>query len=242
MYQLYPDIKKRSLLWRIQFQCQFQFQFNHSFNLIPYIFISFISFSHDYQFISLESLNCLQLFLKSPHAHCGCIATYAESLGCWVHTRACAHTFEDTLSNIGSSQESSAECWVYAPSFIIILLQPPPLPLFFSESWDTIDRLSLFCQLIQSVDILIWNKMDLQDQIKVSLEESQLWEKFAVLTNEMIVTKNGRRMFPVIKLNLSGLEPNTLYKVWLEFRQIENNRYKYINGEWHPGNYKSFIF
>ena len=78
--------------------------------------------------------------------------------------------------------------------------------------------------------------MDLQDQIKVSLEESQLWEKFAVLTNEMIVTKNGRRMFPVIKLNLSGLEPNTLYKVWLEFRQIENNRYKYINGEWHPGN------
>ena len=84
--------------------------------------------------------------------------------------------------------------------------------------------------------------MDLQDQIKVSLEESQLWEKFAVLTNEMIVTKNGRRMFPVIKLNLSGLEPNTLYKVWLEFRQIENNRYKYINGEWHPGNYKYIFF
>ena len=84
--------------------------------------------------------------------------------------------------------------------------------------------------------------MDLQDQIKVSLEESQLWEKFAVLTNEMIVTKNGRRMFPVIKLNLSGLEPNTLYKVWLEFRQIENNRYKYINGEWHPGNYNSYNF
>ena len=83
--------------------------------------------------------------------------------------------------------------------------------------------------------------MDLQDQIKVNLEESQLWEKFAVLTNEMIVTKNGRRMFPVIKLNLAGLEPNTLYKVWLEFRQIENNRYKYINGEWHPGNFTNHI-
>mgnify|MGYP002053797592 CR=1 FL=1 len=35
------------------------------------------------------------------------------------------------------------------------------------------------------------SKMDQssQSQIKVSLEESQLWEKFAVLTNEMIVTK-----------------------------------------------------
>ena len=32
------------------------------------------------------------------------------------------------------------------------------------------------------------------------LEDSQLWSKFKSLTNEMIVTKNGRRMFPVIKV------------------------------------------
>ena len=34
----------------------------------------------------------------------------------------------------------------------------------------------------------------------VELEDAELWDKFKNLTNEMIVTKNGRRMFPVIKV------------------------------------------
>ena len=38
------------------------------------------------------------------------------------------------------------------------------------------------------------------DSPKVELEDATLWNKFQVLTNEMIVTKNGRRMFPVIKV------------------------------------------
>ena len=38
------------------------------------------------------------------------------------------------------------------------------------------------------------------DTPHVVLEDSQLWNKFQSLTNEMIVTKNGRRMFPVIKV------------------------------------------
>ena len=35
---------------------------------------------------------------------------------------------------------------------------------------------------------------------QVELEDSGLWNKFRTFTNEMIVTKNGRRMFPVIKV------------------------------------------
>ena len=41
------------------------------------------------------------------------------------------------------------------------------------------------------------------DTPHVELEDSQLWNKFQSLTNEMIVTKNGRRMFPVIKVIIS---------------------------------------
>ena len=37
-------------------------------------------------------------------------------------------------------------------------------------------------------------------QPRVELEDSGLWNKFRTFTNEMIVTKNGRRMFPVIKV------------------------------------------
>ena len=35
----------------------------------------------------------------------------------------------------------------------------------------------------------------------VELEDAGLWSRFQALTNEMIVTKNGRRMFPVIKVD-----------------------------------------
>lgn len=71
--------------------------------------------------------------------------------------------------------------------------------------------------------------------IVVTLEDSDLWSKFERLTNEMIVTKNGRRMFPVIKIRISGLEPSAFYTVMLEFKQIDQTRWKYINGEWLTG-------
>ena len=90
----------------------------------------------------------------------------------------------------------------------------------------------------------VWSDTSLQskvmekksgENISVVLQEPELWNKFHRLTNEMIVTKNGRRMFPVIKVAISGLDPSAFYSVHLEFRQIEHNRHKYINGEWMAG-------
>ena len=68
--------------------------------------------------------------------------------------------------------------------------------------------------------------------INVILQDPELWDKFHKLTNEMIVTKNGRRMFPLLKVALTGLDPSTLYTIHLEFRQIGQDRHKYINGQW----------
>ncbi|XP_064858377.1 T-box transcription factor T [Oncorhynchus nerka] len=72
-------------------------------------------------------------------------------------------------------------------------------------------------------------------QLKVGLDENELWRKFKELTNEMIVTKNGRRMFPVLKVNVSGLDPNAMYSFLLDFVAADNHRWKYVNGEWVPG-------
>ncbi|XP_069000180.1 T-box transcription factor T isoform X3 [Embiotoca jacksoni] len=72
-------------------------------------------------------------------------------------------------------------------------------------------------------------------ELKVSLDESELWQKFKDLINEMIVTKNGRRMFPVMKVNVSGLDPNAMYSFLLDFASADNHRWKYVNGEWVPG-------
>jgi hypothetical protein len=67
------------------------------------------------------------------------------------------------------------------------------------------------------------------------LEDQELWRAFNSQTNEMIVTKSGRRMFPVIKISVSNLEPQAMYSVAIEFVQLESHRWKYVNGEWAPG-------
>nr|AHY88459.1 bra [Novocrania anomala] len=73
--------------------------------------------------------------------------------------------------------------------------------------------------------------------LQVTLEEKELWAKFKALTNEMIVTKVGRRMFPVLKVSVSGLDPDAMYCVLVDFVQIDQKRWKYVNGDWiHGGN------
>jgi hypothetical protein len=42
-------------------------------------------------------------------------------------------------------------------------------------------------------------------------------------------------MFPVVKVVIEGLDPDAMYHVDLEFVQIGNNRWKYMNGDWVTG-------
>uniref|UniRef100_A0A8C3LIY9 T-box transcription factor T n=1 Tax=Chrysolophus pictus TaxID=9089 RepID=A0A8C3LIY9_CHRPC len=72
-------------------------------------------------------------------------------------------------------------------------------------------------------------------ELRVALEDGELWLRFKELTNEMIVTKNGRRMFPVLKVSVSGLDPNAMYSFLLDFVAADGHRWKYVNGEWVPG-------
>lgn len=39
-------------------------------------------------------------------------------------------------------------------------------------------------------------------------------------------------MFPVVKITASNLDPAAMYSFYLEFVQIDNHRWKYVNGEW----------
>ncbi|KAM9565798.1 T-box transcription factor TBX19 isoform 2-T2 [Guaruba guarouba] len=73
-----------------------------------------------------------------------------------------------------------------------------------------------------------------EKQLQVVLEDATLWQRFREVTNEMIVTKNGRRMFPVLKISVSGLDPNAMYSFLLDFAPTDGHRWKYVNGEWVP--------
>jgi brachyury protein len=49
------------------------------------------------------------------------------------------------------------------------------------------------------------------------------------------VTKVGRRMFPIIAVNIRGLDPDKMYSVELTFEQIDSHRWRYVSTQWQPG-------
>jgi hypothetical protein len=48
----------------------------------------------------------------------------------------------------------------------------------------------------------------------------------------MVITKAGRRMFPSLKVNVSGLDPHAKYVILADVVPADNCRYKYHDGEW----------
>ncbi|XP_038613788.1 T-box transcription factor TBX19 [Tachyglossus aculeatus] len=73
-----------------------------------------------------------------------------------------------------------------------------------------------------------------EKQLRVVLEDAALWQQFRQVTNEMIVTKNGRRMFPVLKVSVTGLDSDAMYSFLLDFAPTDGHRWKYVSGEWVP--------
>ncbi|XP_037074027.1 T-box transcription factor T-like [Pollicipes pollicipes] len=74
----------------------------------------------------------------------------------------------------------------------------------------------------------------LPDNVVVTLEKAALWKAFCARTNEMIVTRKGRKMFPTIRLKIEGLEKTCLYAMVLEFTQLYDIKFRYIHGDWKP--------
>eukprot|EP00794_Sanderia_malayensis_P013850 gene13850-15298_t len=75
-------------------------------------------------------------------------------------------------------------------------------------------------------------KKDQDSNVRVTLHNKDMWDKFHVVGTEMIITKAGRRMFPVIKVSISGLNPKLKYILVMDLVPVDDNRYKYHNSEW----------
>lgn len=72
-------------------------------------------------------------------------------------------------------------------------------------------------------------------KIQVNLCDSSLWDEFHKRGTEMIITKNGRRMFPAIKIEMRGLQANKIYSLQVQINPVDDNRYKYTNMQWQVG-------
>ncbi|XP_034025728.1 T-box transcription factor 16 [Thalassophryne amazonica] len=72
----------------------------------------------------------------------------------------------------------------------------------------------------------------LQGNIRMTLEDSDLWKTFHEIGTEMIITKPGRRMFPHCKVNLSGLIPCAKYILLVDMIPQDGFRYKWNKEKW----------
>ncbi|EDW37808.1 GL15033 [Drosophila persimilis] len=70
--------------------------------------------------------------------------------------------------------------------------------------------------------------------VEAKLENNELWQQFHNIGTEMIITKCGRRMFPSMRVSLSGLEEEASYCVLLEMVPIGDCRYKFSGSQWVP--------
>ncbi|KAL7827385.1 hypothetical protein SRHO_G00331030 [Serrasalmus rhombeus] len=66
----------------------------------------------------------------------------------------------------------------------------------------------------------------LQGNIRMILEDPELWKSFHEIGTEMIITKPGRRMFPHCKINISGLVPYAKYILLVDMVPEDAFRYK----------------
>jgi len=66
--------------------------------------------------------------------------------------------------------------------------------------------------------------------IQINLENAELWDQFHRIGTEMIITKLGRRMFPTLKVNVSGLDPNAKYFVLMDLVLADDSRFRFNAG------------
>uniref|UniRef100_A0A3P9JVQ3 Eomesodermin homolog b n=1 Tax=Oryzias latipes TaxID=8090 RepID=A0A3P9JVQ3_ORYLA len=67
---------------------------------------------------------------------------------------------------------------------------------------------------------------------QVYLCNRQLWLKFHRHQTEMIITKQGRRMFPFLSYNITGLNVTAHYNVFVEVVLADPNHWRFQGGKW----------
>uniref|UniRef100_H3AGC6 T-box transcription factor 15 n=1 Tax=Latimeria chalumnae TaxID=7897 RepID=H3AGC6_LATCH len=66
------------------------------------------------------------------------------------------------------------------------------------------------------------------DEIQVELQCADLWKRFHDIGTEMIITKAGRRMFPAMRVKITGLDPHQQYYIAMDIIPVDNKRYRYV--------------
>ena len=78
--------------------------------------------------------------------------------------------------------------------------------------------------------------------LAVRLLDEALWRRFNDAQNEMIITRNGRCLFPLLRLEFESAEPGDVlldlhpdhrYSVGMGIVEADAMKWRYRNGHWH---------
>lgn len=68
--------------------------------------------------------------------------------------------------------------------------------------------------------------------ITVTLDNNSMWNEFFRCRTEMILTKQGSRMFPYCRFRISGLQPTRKYSLIMDIQPLDSSRYKWTGKSW----------
>ncbi|ORX82062.1 hypothetical protein BCR32DRAFT_279223 [Anaeromyces robustus] len=97
-------------------------------------------------------------------------------------------------------------------------------------------NLKMNSSIINSNDII----KDTSSPFVIVLEDADLWKKFNSVINEMIITKSGRCLFPILRFQPINLEPKCQYSFAIDIIQASPYKYKYRDKKWISGDVKFF--
>ncbi|CAI2349577.1 unnamed protein product [Caenorhabditis sp. 36 PRJEB53466] len=70
--------------------------------------------------------------------------------------------------------------------------------------------------------------------VYVMLNEKRLWKEFDSQCNEMIITKIGRNLFPILEYTFFGLQNEVNYQVGITMQPTGRHKLKFTAGHWDP--------
>ncbi|KAM6968584.1 MAX dimerization protein MGA a [Tautogolabrus adspersus] len=68
--------------------------------------------------------------------------------------------------------------------------------------------------------------------IRVTLDNNSMWNEFFKCRTEMILTKQGSRMFPYCRFRISGLQPSRTYMLIMDIQPLDNSLYEWTGSSW----------
>ena len=80
----------------------------------------------------------------------------------------------------------------------------------------------------------------LAEKVVFKLKDEQMWREFNAIGNEMIITKNGRCLFPLLRFQVQLLPNASLgeeemrvgYKVYVTMQPVDTFKWKFVSGRW----------